>query len=318
MSEQIILKIEHLKKYYKMPGKGLFEKSKILKALDDISFELKSGETIGIVGESGCGKTTLGQIICGLQKPTEGKVIYNGETWENMKKSHEIQFIFQDPYSSLNPKMKIGDIIAESLDANKKNRSLSKKERRKKIEEYMKLVELDIDYMDSYPKELSGGMRQRVGIARALISDAGLVVCDEAVSALDVSVQAQIMNLLMDIKKDKKISFVFISHDLNVVHYISDYILVLYSGNIVEYSKKEKLFENPCHPYTIELLNSVPKPDPAIPLIVKETEEIEKFTDQSGCVFCNRCSYKTEECEKKKPEMKEVEEGHWVLCCKCS
>lgn len=314
IAAQTILKVEHLKKNFKVPGKSLFGKSKILKALDDVSFELKDGETIGIVGESGCGKTTLGQIICGLQRPTEGNIMYFGKTLDEIKKSSKVQIVFQDPYSSLNPKMKVGDLIAEPIDADKGSRPLDKKERRGKIEEYMHLVELDTKYIDSYPKELSGGMRQRVGIARALMSDAKMIVCDEAVSALDVSVQAQIMKLLDKIKRERRISFVFISHDLNVVYFISDQILVLYNGVIVEYGRKKQLFENPLHPYTVELLSSIPKPDPSVPMEVKEIEGIDQLYDGQGCPYKNSCACKENRCGRQRPELREVQKGHWVLC----
>ena len=320
INEQIILKVSDLKKYYKMPGEKLLEKSRKFVALEDISFELRKGETIGIVGESGCGKTTLGQLICGIQTKSDGNIQY----------AEKAQIIFQDPYSSLNPKMKVEDLIAEPYDAKHRYKKKNTKERQKKIEMCMSQARLDPAYRYCYPKELSGGLRQRVGIARALMADAGLVICDEVVSALDVSIQSQIMKLFLEIKETKGISYVFISHDFHVVRYISDWILVLYNGRMVEYARSDKLFEQPLHPYTRELLRAIPN---IRKTNIEESSEskgrkeeckeqddiknnIERTTMDTGCPYRKRCQHRTEECERKRPEWRKAEEEHWVACRK--
>lgn len=319
-NEQIILKVSNLKKYYKMPGERLLGKSRKFVALEDISFELRQGETIGIVGESGCGKTTLGQLICGIQKKSDGSIQYKGKA----------QIIFQDPYSSLNPKMKVEDLIAEPYDAKNRYKKKNTKERQKKIEMCMSQARLDSAYRCRYPKELSGGLRQRVGIARALMADAGLIVCDEVVSALDVSIQSQIMKLFLEIKETRGISYVFISHDFHVVRYISDWILVLYNGRMVEYARSDRLFEQPLHPYTRELLRAIPDIRKTNIEEISESREraeeykeqadvkesIERTTMDTGCPYRKRCQHRTEECERKRPEWREVEKEHWVACRK--
>ena len=320
INEQIILKVSNLKKYYKMPGEKLLEKSRKFVALEDISFELRKGETIGIVGESGCGKTTLGQLICGIQTKSDGNIQY----------AEKAQIIFQDPYSSLNPKMKVEDLIAEPYDAKRRYKKKNTKERQKKIEMCMSQARLDPAYRCCYPKELSGGLRQRVGIARALMADAGLVICDEVVSALDVSIQSQIMKLFLEIKETKGISYVFISHDFHVVRYISDWILVLYNGRMVEYARSNKLFEQPLHPYTRELLRAIPNirktnieessESEGRKEECKEQDDIknnrERTTMDTGCPYRKRCQHRTEECERKRPEWRKAEEEHWVACRK--
>lgn len=320
INEQIILKVSDLKKYYKMPGEKLLEKSRKFVALEDISFELRKGETIGIVGESGCGKTTLGQLICGIQTKSDGNIQY----------AEKAQIIFQDPYSSLNPKMKVEDLIAEPYDAKHRYKKKNTKERQKKIEMCMSQARLDPAYRYCYPKELSGGLRQRVGIARALMADAGLVICDEVVSALDVSIQSQIMKLFLEIKETKGISYVFISHDFHVVRYISDWILVLYNGRMVEYARSDKLFEQPLHPYTRELLRAIPNirktnieessESEGRKEECKEQDDIknnrERTTMDTGCPYRKRCQHRTEECERKRPEWRKAEEEHWVACRK--
>ena len=286
INEQIILKVSDLKKYYKMPGEKLLEKSRKFVALEDISFELRKGETIGIVGESGCGKTTLGQLICGIQTKSDGNIQY----------AEKAQIIFQDPYSSLNPKMKVEDLIAEPYDAKHRYKKKNTKERQKKIEMCMSQARLDPAYRYCYPKELSGGLRQRVGIARALMADAGLVICDEVVSALDVSIQSQIMKLFLEIKETKGISYVFISHDFHVVRYISDWILVLYNGRMVEYARSDKLFEQPLHPYTRELLRAIPN--------IRKTN-IEESSESKG---------RKEECKEQDDIKNNIERTTGVKC----
>lgn len=318
---QTVLSVSNLCKYYKMPGKKILERGKKIVALEDISFEVKKGETLGVVGESGCGKTTLGHLISGIQSKSSGEIQHEGK----------VQIIFQDPYSSLNPKMKVADLIAEPYDAEHKYGKKDLKVRQDRIEICMHQVKLDLSYMGMRPKELSGGLRQRVGIARALMADTDLIVCDEVVSALDVSIQSQIMKLFSEIKEKQGVSYVFISHDFHIVRYISDWILVLYNGRMVEYARREELFEHPLHPYTRELLEAVPtiknennvgRKKDSIRVAEQDMDrdesksDIERTSEDVGCPYKKRCKYKTEECERKLPEWKKIKEEHWTACRK--
>ena len=261
MSETI-LEVKNLKKYYSYKS-GLFKKREIKKAVDDISFELHRGETLALVGESGCGKTTAMKSLLRIIEPTSGKILLNGKNFTNLnkrdlkKERRNIKIIFQDPYSSLNPRMTVEEIIAEPLDISKSYKN--KKERNKIVKEVMELVNLDLSFASRYPHEFSGGQRQRIGIARAVVLRPEIIICDEPVSALDVSVQAKIINLLKDLQKKLNISYIFISHDLGVVKYMADRILVMKNGKIIEQGNRDEVFNNPKEEYTRMLLNSIPK-----------------------------------------------------------
>ena len=296
-----------------------------VRAVSDVSFTVNEGETIGIVGESGCGKTTLGRCIVRAYEPTSGKVLYTAADGtqldflqidkSTMKKYRkEIQMIFQDPYSSLDPRMTVLDIIKEPLQANFPKMPKAEMERR--VMDIAAKVGLNTTYLKRYPHAFSGGQRQRIGIARALVLNPRVIVCDEAVSALDVSIQAQVINLLHDLQKELNLTYLFISHDLSVVEYISDKVGVMYLGKLVEYSTTKELFSNPLHPYTESLLSAVPVADPEkqmerIPL---EGEIPNPANPPSGCYFHTRCRYCTEKCKECAPEYREVESGHYVAC----
>ena len=296
-----------------------------VRAVSDVSFTVEQGETIGIVGESGCGKTTLGRCIVRAYEPTSGKVIYTAEDGEvidflqidkaTMKKYRkEIQMIFQDPYSSLDPRMTVLDIIKEPLLANFPK--MPKEEMERRVMDIAAKVGLNTSYLKRYPHAFSGGQRQRIGIARALVLNPRIIVCDEAVSALDVSIQAQVINLLHELQKEFNLTYLFISHDLSVVEYISDKVGVMYLGKLVEYAPTERLFENPLHPYTESLLSAVPVADPEVRIerIPLEGEIPNPANPPSGCYFHTRCRYCTEKCKECAPEYRELEPGHFVAC----
>lgn len=315
MEDKILLEVKGLKKYFNM-GHGHH-----LRAIDDISFFIKEGETVGLVGESGCGKTTCGRCIARLKDITAGQVLYQGKDIHKLKgadrkKFHkEVQTIFQDPYSSLDPKMKVEDIISEGMVIHK----LYDREKRLKIVHNMlTLVGLDKEHSTRYVHEFSGGQRQRIGIARALAVNPKFIICDEPISALDVSIQAQIINLLMDLQEKMKLTYLFIAHDLSVVRHISDRIVVMYLGKIMEISSSEDLYTNPLHPYTKVLISSIPIPDPKIERareqLVLEGEASDSIEDYKGCKFKSRCSYAKERCNTEVPELREVSPGHFVAC----
>ena len=299
-----------------------------VRAVSDVSFSVKKGETIGIVGESGCGKTTLGRCIDRAYNASEGEVFYRTESGEELdflkadrKKMKEIrkeiQMIFQDPYSSLDPRMTVLDIIKEPLKANYPH--MSKAEMDQKAKEMAARVGLNPTYLMRYPHAFSGGQRQRIGIARALVLNPSIIVCDEAVSALDVSIQAQVINLLKDLQKEFKLTYLFISHDLSVVEHISDKVGVMYLGKMVEYGSTEQIFAHPKHPYTEALMSAVPVADPKyrqerIPL---KGEIPNPANPPSGCYFHTRCQYCTEKCAQDTPKYIEVEPGHFVACSRC-
>ena len=300
-------------------------KGVIVKAVTDVSFPVYEGETIGIVGESGCGKTTLGRCIVRAYEPSEGSVMYtasDGETIDflkidkqTMKKYRkEIQMIFQDPYSSLDPRMTVYDIIKEPLVANYPK--MPKAEIEKRVMEIAAKVGLNTTYLKRYPHAFSGGQRQRIGIARALVISPRVNVCDEAVSALDVSIQAQVINLLHDLQKELGLTYLFISHDLSVVEYISDKVGVMYLGKMVEFAETRNLFSHPMHPYTESLLSAVPIADPTVKneRIPLEGEIPNPANPPSGCHFHTRCRYCTEKCKTEVPEYREMEPGHYVAC----
>lgn len=314
-----LLKIVNLKKYFPVDRGILSFSKKTVKAVDDVSFEVFTGETLGIVGESGCGKTTIGRVILSLTPATDGKALFDGEDLLSLRKENlrqkrkDMQIIFQDPYASLNPRKKVFDIIAEPFDAFYSGQKELKKE---KVNELLDIVGLGGNYATRYPHEFSGGQRQRIGIARALILNPKLVVCDEPVSALDVSVQAQVLTLLERLKKEFKLTYLFISHDLAVVKHISDRIAVMYMGKIVELSNANELYEKPTHPYTEALLSAIPQPDPLKKRnrILLKGEIPSPIDPPSGCRFHNRCPLAIEICKNAVPELKEISDGHYVAC----
>jgi len=317
-AEDVILKVEHLKMYFKI-NTGWF-RSKPLKAVDDVSFELKRGETLGLVGESGCGKTTLGRTVLHLYNPTAGKVTFNGEEIKDKESlrhyRQRAQIVFQDPYSSLDPRMTVEDIIAEPLDIQKAYKT--KEQRHFKVLHLMSLVGLSSEQATRYAHEFSGGQRQRIGIARSLALNPEFIVCDEPVSALDVSIQAQVINTFKDLQEKLGLTYIFVTHNLLVVKHIADRIAVMYLGHIVELAESEELFKNPLHPYTMSLLSAIPVPDPDIAKankrIVPEGDIPSPLNAPSGCPFRTRCKKCTIECSKKLPELKEIKPGHFVAC----
>ena len=313
-----ILDVQHI--HMRFHSKGV-----CVRAVTDVSFTVNEGETIGIVGESGCGKTTLGRCIVRAYEPSEGDVYYTAADGERvnfvkidkktMKKYRkEIQMIFQDPYSSLDPRMTVYDIIKEPLVANFPK--MPKDEMEQRIMDIAAKVGLNTSYLKRYPHDFSGGQRQRIGIARALVLNPRVIVCDESVSALDVSIQAQVINLLYDLQRDLKLTYLFISHDLSVVEYISDRVAVMYLGRIVEYAPTKTLYSRPMHPYTESLLSAVPVADPTVQTerIPLEGEIPNPANPPTGCYFHTRCRFCTEKCKECAPEYKELEPGHFVAC----
>jgi oligopeptide transport system ATP-binding protein len=317
MNKPTLVDIRGLKMYFPFKD-GLF-KTRHIKAVDDISFGIRKGETFGLVGESGCGKSTTGRAILRLLDATEGKVyfedkdIYALKPNEMLRLRKDMQIVFQDPFASLNPKLKVFDIIEEPL---KFHDVRSGKERRKAAEEAMETVGLDAGAGKRYPHEFSGGQQQRIGIARALILKPKFIVCDEAVSALDVSVQAQVLNLLSDLKEDFGLTYLFISHNLSVVRHISDSIGVMYLGKIVEIGPSERIFSNPLHPYTKALISSIPVPEVNCKKsrIILEGDVPSPADPPLGCRFHTRCPNKKDACACEAPELKEIEDGHYVAC----
>lgn len=312
-----IFEIKNLKKYFPVKKEKIFEEQKYLKALDGIDLEIYKGETFGLVGESGSGKSTLGKCITGIHDITEGDVYYKGKDINDKatKKTmqNEIQAIFQDPYSSLNPTLTVYEIIAEPI---KTRLKLNDAETRKKVVKLLEKVGLSQEIMNKKPGQFSGGQRQRIGIARAISTDPEFILCDEPISALDVSIQAQIVNLLEDLQKELGLTYLFIAHDLAMVQHISHRIGVLYLGNLVEVGSGNDIYENPLHPYTKELLNSVLKPEVTGEKILSHGDrEIPSPIDlPEGCVFQGRCPIKTDICSKESPKLVEVSPGHKVAC----
>lgn len=308
-----ILEVKNLKKYFNTPGG-------VLHAVDDVSFTLEKGKILGVVGESGCGKSTMGRAILRLHEPTSGEVLFEGKditkisTEEMRKLRSEMQIIFQDPFASLNPRKTVSEIIGEPLRLHKIYKSSA--ERQKHVLELMEVVGLAERLVNTYPHELDGGRRQRIGIARALALNPKFIVCDEPVSALDVSIQAQILNLLKRLKKERGLTYMFITHDLSVVNYFSDDIMVMYLGKMVEYAPSEELFENPVHPYTKALLSAIP-----VPRLREKKERIllkgeitSPIDPKPGCRFAPRCAYAKDCCFKESPELKDIGNGHKVAC----
>lgn len=317
--EDIILKVDHLKKTFKVKSAELFGKPAFLNAVNDVSFQVRRGETVGIIGESGCGKSTLGKSLLRLTEPSGGDVIYNGKSLMGLSHQEmnrlrkEINMIFQDPYSSLDPRMTTGDLIEEPMIIHNIG---SPEERKKRVQELLKMVGLDYYHANRYPHEFSGGQRQRINIARALAMNVQLLVCDEPVSALDVSVQAQVLNLLKDLKDSLNLTYIFISHDLSVVKYISDRIIIMYLGRIVEIGNSEEIYKNPMHPYTRALFSAIP---PSSPFETRESIELtgeipSPLNMPKGCAFCNRCPYSSEACSKAVPALTQAGPDHQVAC----
>lgn len=314
-----LIEIQDLKQHFKIKG-GLFGRNiQTVKAVDGVSFTINKGETFGLVGESGSGKTTLGRTLLHLYKPTSGKIFFNGEEVnENNYRQYakRMQIIFQDPYASLNPRMTVEDIIGEALDVHKLYST--KNERREKVINLLKLVGLNAEQAQRYPHEFSGGQRQRIGIARALAVDPEFIVCDEPVSALDVSIQAQIINMLYDMQQDMKLTYLFIAHDLAVVRQISKRIAVMYLGNIVELTDSESLYTKSLHPYTQSLISAIPISEPSIAKtkqrIILSGEIPSPINPPSGCKFRTRCPKAEAICAEKVPEFREVENGHYCAC----
>ena len=317
MSSEYLVEVKDLKQHF--PIKTGFMKTTYLKAVDGVSFAIKPGETLGLVGESGCGKTTVGRTLLRLYEPTGGQVLFDGEevTDKNITVLRKkMQMVFQDPYSSLDPRMTVEDIIGEPLDVHKLY--TSKAERREKILNLMELVGLNAEHATRYAHEFSGGQRQRIGIARALAVDPKFIVCDEPVSALDVSIQAQVVNMFEDLQEKLGVAYLFIAHDLLIVRHISDRIAVMYLGKIVEIADADELSDHPQHPYTTSLLSAVPIPDPKITRqrkrIILEGDVPSPMNMPTGCAFRSRCRYATEKCAKDCPKLEDRGNGHFVAC----
>lgn len=341
-----LIQVEHLKQYFPVAGGKLFE-NRVVKAVDDVSFYIEKGETLGLVGESGCGKTTTGRTLLRLYEPTSGRIVYDGKpifdsgdvplTDENgepkkdaagravcgpktavnmMPYRRRMQIVFQDPYASLDPRMTVGDIIGEAIDIHKLCKS--KQERHDRIIEMLRRGGLNSEHANRYPHEFSGGQRQRVGIARALAVDPEFIVCDEPISALDVSIQAQVINLLHDLQERMGLTYLFIAHDLNIVKYISDRIAVMYLGSMVELATSDELYANTLHPYSKALLSAVPIPDPKLEAQKKrqiiEGDVPSPINKPKGCAFSSRCPLACDKCRQSAPTLKEAAPGHFVAC----
>ena len=320
---EVLVDVRNLKMYFPITeGVMISRVVAQVKAVDGLSFHINKGETLGLVGESGCGKTTIGRCILQLENVTEGEIFYEGQdltklTQKEMSPVREkIQVIFQDPFSSLNPRMKIGDIIGEPIKVH--GIIADKGEREKRVQELLSLCGLNPKFADLYPHEMSGGQRQRVGVARALALNPEFIICDEAVSALDVSIQAQVINLLEELRDEFELTYLFISHDLSVIRHICHRVAVMYLGHMVELAECDELYDNPLHPYTRALLAAVPIPDPTIE--ANRAHEVVKgdvpspIYPPSGCVFHPRCSLAVDSCSKDVPEFREIKPGHWGAC----
>ena len=320
MAETALLQVKNLKKYFPIRG-GLFSREVArVHAVDDVSFTIQKGETLGLVGESGCGKSTTGRCILRLIEPTSGEVTFEGKNVTALDKRslrhlrRDMQIIFQDPYASLNPRMTVGSIIGEAIVIHKLAKT--RKEREERVIHLLETVGLSSDHLRRYPHEFSGGQRQRIGIARALAVSPKLIVADEPVSALDVSIQAQVINLLEDLQKQFNLTYLFIAHDLSVVEHISTRVAVMYLGKIVEIAPAKELYNNPKHPYTEALLSAVPIPDPAVKRkrILLEGDVPSPIKPPSGCRFHTRCPVRVPACSENEQVLKQISPGHWVAC----
>ena len=318
----VIVRVRDLKMHFPIT-QGIIVQRKVgaIKAVDGITFDIQRGETLGLVGESGCGKSTTGRAILQLYRPTAGDVYFEdmnlteikGEQLRRMRR--RMQMIFQDPYASLNPRMTVGDIIGEPLLVHGLAKS---RERRKRVQELLRVVGLNPYFVNRYPHEFSGGQRQRIGVARSLAVNPEFIICDEPISALDVSIQAQIINLLEDLQAEFNLTYLFIAHDLSVVRHISDRIAVMYLGKIVELTSRQELYDNPLHPYTQALLSAVPIPDPVVEAqrqrVILEGDVPSPANPPVGCNFCTRCPVVMDICKEEEPEFKEMTSGHWTAC----
>jgi oligopeptide transport system ATP-binding protein len=320
--DNVLVRVVNLKKYFPIMRGIIFQRQVgAVKAVDGISFDIKRGETLGLVGESGCGKSTTGRTILQLYRPTEGAVYFKGENLVELKgealrrKRRDMQMIFQDPYASLNPRMTVGSIIAEPLEIHGIATGKAAKER---VQELLQLVGLNPYFANRYPHEFSGGQRQRIGVARALASNPSFIVCDEPISALDVSIQAQVVNLLEDLQDQFGLTYLFIAHDLSMVRHISDRVAVMYLGKIVELATRNEVYENPWHPYTQALLSAVPVPDPRVERrrqrILLQGDLPSPANPPKGCHFNTRCPVAFDICYEVDPELREVTPDHWVAC----
>lgn len=317
--KEVLLEINHLKAYFPVKRKSMKEEKKVIKAVDDISIEIYRGETLGIVGESGSGKSTFGRTILKLVEPTAGEVLYKGQPIQHLKGNklqsyrNQMQMIFQDPFASLNPRMRIGSIIEEPM---KLQLTLTKEQRKERVKELLQKVGLPEDAMHKFPHEFSGGQRQRIGIARALAIHPEFIIADEPVSALDVSVQSQVLNLMMDLQDEFQLTYLFISHDLSVVKHISDRVAVLYLGRVVEIGTKKELYANPLHPYTQALLSAIPVVNFDEPKqeILLQGELPSPMNPPVGCVFHTRCPYVMERCHQERPQLHNENDHQRVAC----
>ena len=315
MTNEVLVQADHLCKYFKLGG------GRMLHAVEDVNIEIHRGETLGLVGESGCGKSTLGRTLMGIYKPTKGKLLYAGKEIDLTDKKERFAFakkaqiIFQDPYASLDPRMTVGSIIAEGMEI---HGMYDEKKRQERVAELLDIVGLNREHANRFPHEFSGGQRQRIGIARALAIEPEFIVCDEPISALDVSIQAQVMNLLHELQEKMGLTYLFIAHDLNIVKYISDRIAVMYLGSVVELATSDALYANTLHPYSKALLSAVPIPDPH-----KEAQKHRQIIDgdvpspinkPKGCAFSSRCPVACDKCRESAPPLREVEPGHYVAC----
>ena len=322
INPHVLVRIEGLKQYFPITRGALFQRQAgTVRAVDDITFDIYRSETLGLVGESGCGKSTTARAILQLSQPTAGHVYLDGTDLVNLKKSRlremrrHMQMIFQDPYASLNPRMTVGSIIGEPL----KIYGLARgKEKQQRVEKLLQLVGLDPYFANRYPHEFSGGQRQRIGIARALALQPDLIVCDEPISSLDVSIQAQIVNLLEELQERFGLTYLFIAHDLNMVRHISNRVAVMYLGKIVELTDRDALYDNPLHPYTQALLSAVPIPDPAVDerheRVILQGDLPSPTSPPKGCNFNTRCPFATDACFQLEPEFREISPDHWVAC----
>ncbi|GKX28334.1 ABC transporter ATP-binding protein [Vallitalea longa] len=312
---EVLMKVSHLSKEFNIG------RNKYLKAVDDISFELNRGETLGVVGESGCGKTTLGRTLMNIYESTAGEIKLAGEILDTKNRKHRknfsncMQMIFQDPFASLNPRMTVGEIVSEGWAYRK---LYNKKERHEKAVELLRIVGLNEEHSNRFPHEFSGGQRQRIGIARALSMNPDIIICDEPISALDVSIQAQVMNLLIELQKENNLTYIFIAHDLSMVRYISTNIMVMYLGSQMELGPSADIYHHSVHPYTQALFSAIPVPDPDMneehQRIMLKGEIPSPINVPKGCKFCTRCAYAKEKCKTIRPETKEVAPGHFCAC----